>query len=72
MQVEALPRDHSLRDAAVIDPIAGSGSTLIACHRLARLGFLMEIESRYSEVIRGRWRCFTGRQEARSGRHQVA
>jgi DNA modification methylase len=70
--VEACLRNSSVRDALVLDPFAGSGSTLIACQRLGRRAFLMEIDPRYCDVIRERWRRFTGQREARRGRNQVA
>jgi DNA modification methylase len=35
----------------VLDPFAGSGSTLIACHLLGRRGFAMEVDPIYCDVI---------------------
>ena len=37
-------KDVSPRNGIVLDPFAGSGSTLIACHRTGRLGRLCEID----------------------------
>jgi DNA modification methylase len=70
--IEACLRNSSERDAAVLDPFAGSGSTLIAAHRLGRRAFVMEIDPRYCDVVRERWHRFTGLKEGRSGRDQVA
>lgn len=70
--VEACLRNSSERDAVVLDPFAGSGTTLIACHRLGRRACLLEIDARYCDVIRERWRRFSGRQEGSRGRYQVA
>jgi DNA modification methylase len=70
--VEACVRNSSQREDAVLDPFGGSGSTLIASHRLGRRAFLMEIDPRYCDVIRERWRRFAGRQEGTHGRDQVA
>jgi len=70
--IEACVRNSSQREDAVLDPFGGSGSTLIACHRLGRRAFLMEIDPRYCDVIRERWRRFSGRQEGTHGRDQVA
>ena len=53
--VEACLRNSSARDTVVLDPFGGSGSTLIACHRLHRRAFVAEIDPRYCDVIRERW-----------------
>lgn len=42
------------RGDVVVDPFAGSGSTLIACEELGRRCYAMEIEPRYCDVIRSR------------------
>jgi DNA modification methylase len=70
--IEACVRNSSQREDVILDPFGGSGSTLIACHRLGRRAFLMEIDPRYCDVIRERWRRFTGQREGRDGRDQVA
>jgi len=44
----------------VLDPFAGSGSTLIACEQLGRAARLIEIDPRYCQVILDRWEGFTG------------
>jgi DNA modification methylase len=46
----------------ILDPYGGSGSTLIACEQLDRRCFMMEIESRYCEIIMQRWEKFTGQK----------
>ena len=48
------------KDAVVLDPFLGSGSTLIACEQLDRLCYGMEIEPKYCDVIIKRWGDFTG------------
>ena len=45
----------------VLDPFAGSGSTLIACQRMRRRARLIELETQYVDVIVRRWQEFTGR-----------
>lgn len=45
----------------VYDPFLGSGTTLIACERLGRRCYAMEIEPRYVDVAVRRWEQFTGR-----------
>jgi len=54
-------RNSSLPGALVLDPFAGSGSTLVAAETLGRRAYLMEIDPRYCDVILSRWETFTGR-----------
>jgi DNA modification methylase len=49
----------------VLDPFAGSGSTLIAAHRLGRTARLVEIDPVYCQVILDRWKAFTGHRAVR-------
>ena len=58
--IEACLRNSSEKDAAVLDPFGGSGSTLVAAHRLGRRAFVMEIDPRYCDVIRERYAHITG------------
>src|SRR5579863_5197559 len=46
----------------VLDPTAGSGSTLIACEKAGRIANLAEIDPKYVDVIVTRWEQFTGRK----------
>jgi DNA modification methylase len=46
----------------VLDLFGGSGSTMIACEKLGRRCFMMEIEPMYCEVIANRWENLTGKQ----------
>ncbi len=57
--VEAMLRNSSLRGDLVLDPFAGSGSTLIACERLGRRCFAVELDATYCDVIRRRYAEFT-------------
>jgi adenine-specific DNA methylase len=41
----------ALGDELILDPFLGSGTTLIAAHRLGRRCFGCEIEPRYADVI---------------------
>lgn len=45
----------------VLDPFAGSGSTLVACETRALAAYALEIEPRYVDVIVQRWQKLTGR-----------
>lgn len=46
----------------VLDFFGGSGSTLIACEKLNRRCFSMELDERYCDVILTRWEDFTGKK----------
>jgi len=53
-------RNSSLPGTIILDPFAGSGSTLIACEQLGRRCRAAEIDPLYCEVILRRWEAFTG------------
>lgn len=44
-------RNHGAEGDIVYDPFGGSGTTLIAAHRLNRRAFLVELEPKYCEII---------------------
>jgi site-specific DNA-methyltransferase (adenine-specific) len=44
----------------VLDLFGGSGSTLIACEQTDRTCFMMELDSKYVDVIIARWEKLTG------------
>jgi DNA modification methylase len=50
---------------AVLDPFAGSGSTIIACEELGRSAFVCELDPAYCDVTRTRWEAFTGQEAVR-------
>ena len=60
--VERAVMNSSRQGEIVLDPFAGSGSTLIACEKTGRSARLMEIEPRYCDVIIRRWEEFTGKE----------
>jgi DNA modification methylase len=47
---------------SVLDLFGGSGSTLIACEKVARLARVMELDPKYCDVIVARWEQFTGKK----------
>ena len=54
--------NSSRRGNVVLDPFAGSGSTVIACENTGRLGRAVEIDPRYVDAIVIRWQTYTGRR----------
>ena len=60
--VERAIRNSSKTRDTVLDPFAGSGSTLIACERTGRQARLIELEPKYCDVIVERWQQHTGRK----------
>jgi site-specific DNA-methyltransferase (adenine-specific) len=57
--IERSLQNSSCRDAVVLDPFAGSGSTLIAAETTGRRCLAMEIDPHYCDVIRRRYEDFT-------------
>jgi len=45
----------------VVDLFGGSGSTMIACERRGRKARLMEIDTKYADVIVRRYQEYTGK-----------
>jgi DNA modification methylase len=54
-------RNSSRRGDTVLDAFGGAGSTLIAAETLGRRARVMELESRYVDVMIRRWQEFTGK-----------
>jgi DNA modification methylase len=64
--LECMARPIRNHDAPeVFDPFLGSGTTLIACEKLGRRCYGMEIEPRYVDVAVKRWEQFTGKEAER-------
>jgi DNA modification methylase len=58
--VEDALRDCSHRNEIVLDPFAGSGTTMIAAQKCGRRARLIEIDPFYCDVIVRRFQDFTG------------
>ena len=54
--------DVTNRDEIVLDPFAGSGSTLIAAESVGRICRAIEIDGLYCDVIIRRWQAMTGEE----------
>jgi DNA modification methylase len=59
--VERAIRNSSKSRDTVLDPFAGSGSTLIACEKTGRQARLIELEPKYCDVIIRRFQEFAGK-----------
>ena len=55
-------RDCSKRKQIVLDPFAGSGTTLIAAEKTGRRAYLLELDPLYCDTIIRRWQAFTGKR----------
>jgi len=44
----------------IYEPFCGSGSTLIACEKLDRICYGIELDPKYCDVIVKRWEQWTG------------
>lgn len=62
----ALTNSSRPRDI-VLDPFAGSGTTLIACEKTNRQARLVELDTKYCDVILRRWQAFTGKMALLNG-----
>jgi DNA modification methylase len=60
MMADAI-RDVTKRGAVVLDPFAGSGTTLIAAEKTGRLAHAIEYDPHYCDLIVRRWQAFTGK-----------
>jgi len=65
--VERALHNSSRHGGTVLDPFAGSGTTLIACQRRQRRARLVELDPRYADVICQRWQRFSGKQAVLHG-----
>lgn len=59
--MEYLINNSSKENDKVLDLFGGSGSTLIACEKLNRQCYMMELDPNYCEVIIDRWEELTGK-----------
>jgi DNA modification methylase len=60
--IERAIRNSSKSRDTVLDPFAGSGSTLIACEKTHRQARLIELEPKYCDVIIRRFEEFSGKR----------
>jgi DNA modification methylase len=65
--VERAIRNSSKTRDTVLDPFAGSGTTLMAAEATGRRAALIELDPRYCDVIVRRWQGGTGMIATRDG-----
>lgn len=58
--LERLIKNSTQPGDLILDPFAGSGSTLIAAYRTSRTAKLIELDPKYCDVICKRWEQHTG------------
>lgn len=58
--VERAITNSSRKGDVVVDPYAGSGTTVLACERTGRRACVVEIEPRYADVVVRRWQQYSG------------
>lgn len=61
LSVEAIDKTTKPK-AVILDLFLGSGSTLIACEKLDRICYGMELDPKYCDVIIKRWENFSGKK----------
>jgi DNA modification methylase len=57
-----LIKNSSKQNDIVLDLFGGSGSTLMACEQLDRSCYMMELDTKYVDVIIDRWEKYTGKK----------
>jgi DNA modification methylase len=59
--------NNSSPGQAIYEPFSGSGTTIIACEKEARIALAIELEPAYMDVAVIRWQNFTGKQATLEG-----
>jgi len=57
----------SMKHDLVLDPFAGSGTTIIAAEKLGRRARAIELDPRYADVVIRRWQEATGKDATLDG-----
>jgi DNA modification methylase len=65
--IERAIRNSSKGRDIILDPFAGSGSTLIACEKTGRYARVIELEPKYCDTVILRWQDYMGNQATLAG-----
>ncbi|WKB56000.1 site-specific DNA-methyltransferase [Eleftheria terrae] len=68
--VERAIRNSSRPGDVVLDPFAGSGTTLIAAEKTGRVARMMELDAKYADVVIRRWQQWTEQSAVRESDQQ--
>jgi 16S rRNA G966 N2-methylase RsmD len=60
-------KDASARGDLILDPFAGSGTTVVAAEKTHRRAAVIEIDPLYTDAIVRRWQAYTGRDAVCAG-----
>ncbi len=60
--VERAIRSNSKSRDTILDPFAGSGTTVIACEKTGQQACVIEMAPKYCDVIIRRWQEFSGKR----------
>lgn len=55
-------KNNTKQGDKVLDLFGGSGTTIMACEQNGRVGYVMEYDPKYVDVIINRWEQFTGKK----------
>lgn len=64
-------RNSSKTEDIVADFFGGSGATLIACQKMNRVGYLMELDPKYIDVIVSRYCDYTGNYKIKKNGKEI-
>ena len=59
---ENIIKNFSSINSLILDCFGGTGTTLIACEKLNRICYIIELDPKYCDVIIKRWEDYTGKK----------
>ena len=62
--ISKILEDYGKDTNIILDLFGGSGSTLIACEQINRVCYMMEIDTKYCDVIRKRYAKFINKEDS--------